>query len=579
MVPGSFIDNRPFWQRALIGFFVLLIIALIPIVLTYSQHPVPSPGGATAPVHVKILAVNDFHGQLPAGQKLNGKPAGSAPVLASYLRVAMNESTTDTTFIALPGDVVGASPPESGLMLDEPSLLFWNGFANSCCAKNSACSASCNMVATLGNHEFDKGTTELMRKINGGNGTTAITHLVDPYPGEMAGYVCSNVVWQANGTPLVAPYVIRNAGGAKIAFIGADTTKTPSITMPTNIAGVTFLNETESINRYIPEIQQKGVHAIVVLLHEGGEEDAYDGATRNGGNVTGRVKEVVAGLDPDIDVVLSGHTHEFTNAYLNNSGNRPVLVTQAYSYSRAFADVSMTIDPQTGEITQKSAKIVPAYAGEPPGTTPDPAAAALLAEATAAVAPQTNQIIAVAATDITRTQNAAGESELADIVADGQRAGVQAEIGFVTTGSVRSDIQKGNITWGNLYAVQPFAGTIFSVNLTGDQVRKALEQQWESPLPPHNLAVSGLSYTFDEKRPVGSRVVDIRVNGAPLDEKKIYRAALADYLTTGGDGYTEFTKGTGMVAGPSDIDALVSYIGSLPQPVNGTVDVRITRIT
>ncbi|MEN6396900.1 MAG: bifunctional metallophosphatase/5'-nucleotidase [Methanoregula sp.] len=578
MACGSFIENRPVWQRALIGFFVLLIIVLIPIVLTYPLHPVPSPGGATAPVHVKILAVNDFHGQLPAGQKLNGRPAGSAPVLAAYLRAAMNKSTTDATFIALPGDVVGASPPESGLMLDEPTLLFFNEFANTCCGKNSTCSASCNMVATLGNHEFDKGPTELMRKINGGNGTTAITHLVDPYPGEMAGYVSANVVWQENGTPLLAPYIIRNAGGTKIAFIGADTTKTPSVTMPGNIAGVTFLNESESINRYIPEIQREGVHAIVVLLHEGGNEDAYDGPTRAGGNVTGSVTGIVARLDPDVDVVLSAHTHEFTNAYLNNSGNKPVLVTQAYSYSRAFADIDLTIDPATDEITQKSAQIIPAYADQSPGTTPDPAAAALLNAAEAAVAPLTGRVIAVAGTDITRNQTAAGESALGDIVADGLRTAMHADVAFVTTGSVRADIRQGNITWGDLYAVQPFAGTVCVMNLTGGQVRDVLEQQWQSPLPPHNLAVSGFTYSYGERKPAGSRVVDVRVNGIPLDTATTYRAAMVDYLSTGGDGYTVFTKGTGVVSGPSDIDALVSYIGSLPQPVNGTTDGRITRL-
>jgi 5'-nucleotidase len=576
MAPGSFIDNRPFWQRALIGFFVLLIIALIPIILSSSLHPVPAPGQVAAPVHVKILAVNDFHGQLPAGQKQNGEAAGSAPVLASYLKAAMNESPKDATFIALPGDVVGASPPESGLMLDEPTLLFFNEFANGCCGKDSACSASCNMVATLGNHEFDKGTTELMRKINGGDGTTAITHLVDPYPGEKAGYVSANVVWQANGTPLFAPYVIRNAGGTKIAFIGADTTKTPSITMPTNIAGVTFLNESEAINRYVPEIQQQGVHAIVVLLHEGGNQDAYDGPTRAGGNVTGSVTGIVAGLDPDVDVVLSGHTHAFTNAYLNNSGNNPVLVTQAYSYSRAFADVDLTIDPATDEITQKSARIVSAYADRPPGTTPDPAASALLAADEQAVTPLTGRVIAIASADITRDQTDAGESALGDLVADAQRAAMHADMAFVTTGSVRTDIRKGNVTWGDLYAVQPFSGTILATNLTGDQVRSVLEQQWQSPLPPHNLAVSGLTYTFDTKKPAGSKIVDIRVNGVPLDAGKTYRVAIADYLAAGGDGYTVFTKGTGTVAGPSDVDALVSYFGALPQPVNGTAGTRIT---
>jgi len=149
-------------------------------------------------------------------------------------------------------------------------------------------------------------------------------------------------------------------------------------------------------------------------------------------------------------------------------------------------------------------------------------------------------------------------------------------VAFVTTGSVRTDVRKGNVTWGDLYAVQPFSGTILATNLTGEQVRSVLEQQWQFPLPPHNLAVSGLTYTFDAKRPAGSKIVDIRVNGVPLDAGKTYRAAIADYLAAGGDGYTVFTKGTGTVAGPSDVDALVSYVGSLPQPVNGTADTRIT---
>ncbi len=241
MAPGSFIDDRPFWQRALIGFCVLLIIALIPIILSSSLHPTSVPGQAARPGPREDPRGKRLPRPAPAGQTLDGKAAGSAPVLAAYLKAAMNESPKDATFIALPGDVVGASPPESGLMLDEPTLLFFNEFANGCCGKDSTCSASCNMIATPGNHEFDKGTAELMRKINGGDGTTTITHLVDPYPGEKAGYVSANVVWQANGTPLFAPYVIRNAGGTRIAFIGADTTKTPSITMPGKYCRCHFL--------------------------------------------------------------------------------------------------------------------------------------------------------------------------------------------------------------------------------------------------------------------------------------------------------------------------------------------------
>lgn len=285
MAPGFLSFNLPLGKKVLIGFCFLLLIVLGTMALSWNAIPAgPGSESANGGIHVRILAVNDFHGQLSAGESLDNEPVGSIPVLASYLRAAISKGTPAAVFIALPGDVVGASPPESGLLLDEPAILFFNGFANDCCGQGfRGCSASCNMIAGFGNHEFDKGTTELLRKINGGDGTTTITHISDPYPGALATYVCSNIVWKANGTLIAPPYVIRNGGGAKIAFIGADTVNTVSLEMPENVQDVTFLNESESINRYIPEIQNQGVHAIVVLLHEGGSQIAYEGPTRPGG--------------------------------------------------------------------------------------------------------------------------------------------------------------------------------------------------------------------------------------------------------------------------------------------------------
>lgn len=556
MKPGSSGDDRPPWRQVIAGLLVLLFVALAPIAL--SGYPSPD----TEPVHVRILAVNDFHGQLPDGQKLNGEPAGSAPVLASYLRSAAANGTT--TFIALPGDIVGASPPESGLLLDEPALLFFNGLAD----------GSPGMIATFGNHEFDRGTDELLRLVHGGNGATALTRPVDPYPGAAAEYVSSNVVWKTNSTLLAAPYTIHDAGGAKIAFIGATTVEAPSIVKAANIEEVRFEDEVESINRYVPEIQQQGVHAIVVLLHEGGEQESYDGPTREGENVTGRVAGIVAGLDGDVDVVLSGHTHAFTNAYLENAGGNPVLVTQAYSYGRAFADVDIVIDPLTGDVVHASARVVPAHKN---GTAPDPDTLALLEACEAAVEPLTGRVVTTTSADLTRLQTDAGESALGNLVADGQRAAMGADIAFATTGSLRAEIAMGSVTWGDLYAVQPFSSTVLSMTLTGEQVREVLERQWETPLPPHNLAVSGLTYTFDERKPAGDRIVDIRVNGTPLDPNGSYTAAMVDFLATGGDKYTVFREGTDIVNGPYDVDALVAYMESLPEPVDAKPEGRIAK--
>ena len=557
MTARSSPDSGSPWRQVVAGFLVLLIVALAPIAL--SGCPAP----AAEPVHVKILAVNDFHGQIPGGQNLHGEPAGSAPVLASYLKYAMADSGGTTTLIALPGDIVGASPPVSGLLLDEPTLLFFNDLAGD---------SPDMMVATFGNHEFDRGTDELLRMIHGGNGATNTTRPVDPYPGAAMEYVSANVVWKVNGTPIAAPYTILDAGGARIAFIGATTIETPSIQRAANIEEIVFLDEIGSINHYVPEIQQQGVHAIVILLHEGGEQEPYDGPTREGENVTGRVAGIVAGLDPDVDVVLSGHTHAFTNAYLENAGKNPVLVTQAYSYGRAFADVDIVIDPLTGDVVHASARVVPAHKN---GTSPDPEALALLEACEAAVEPLTGRVVTTTSADLTRLQTDAGESALGNLVADGQRAAMGADIAFATTGSLRADIAKGDVTWGDLYAVQPFSSSVLSMTLTGKQVRSALERQWEAPMPPHNLAVSGLTYTFDARKPVGERIVEVRVNGIPLDPDCEYTAAMVDFLAGGGDKYTTFLDGRDITNGPSDVEALVAYMGSLPVPVNTGPEGRI----
>lgn len=571
-----------------------LVYAPLPLVPSPVHTPLPgivtgssclSPGtaepgtGGSGPVPVKILAINDFHGQITAGQTISKRLVGSAPVLASYLEAATEVFGPDHTIIALPGDVIGASPPESGLLSDEPTLLFYNEFANSCCTSgNGETGSACNMVATPGNHEFDRETRELLRQVHGGNGNTTISHLTDPYPGSMTAYTCSNVVWKENGTPVFPPYIILNVSGIPIAFIGADTVTTPGLLAPGRADDVRFLNETESINRYVAEVRQDGIHAIVVLLHEGGEQQAYEGATAGGSRVTGRVTGIVAGLDGDVDVVLSGHTHRFTNAYLPNAAGKSVLVTQAYSYSKGYADVNLTLDPVSRDITSASAQIITAYGDQAPGTTPDPEAEALLARSEQAVAPLTERQIAVITQDITRDKNEAGESELGDLLADAQRSVMRTDVAFITTGTLRADLEKGNVSWGDLFAIQPFSGTVVSMRLTGQQIRDVLERQWQEPLPPHNLDVSGLAYSYDATKPAGSRISEVLVGGVPLDRSATYTAAMMDYLSIGSDGYTAFTNGTLLTSGPSDVDTLATYLGSLPQPVTMTEGKRIQRI-
>lgn len=569
-------------DRILAGLLVLLALCILfTLILAVAAPSWFTTGPAIPPrpeetVHLKILAVNDFHGQLPPGETLNKRPVGSEPVMDAYLAQALSTAGTRDVIITLAGDTVGASPPESGLLLDEPTMLYYNSYANpSCTIGSKPPDPSCNMIATLGNHEFDKGVPELMRKIDGGNGTTNITHLVNPYPGSRSAFICANVVWRENGTTILPPYTLRNVGGVPVAFIGIDTVTTPRIQMAANVADVDFLDEAGTINRYVREIQGQGVHAFVILLHEGGSQTSYDGPTRTNGTVTGRVADVIPLLDADVDVVLSGHTHAFTNSYLENAGGNRVLLVQAYSYSIGYADLDLYLDPASRDIVRKTARIVPTYADQPPGNNPDLASRAFLLADEMIVGPQVEQVIGVAAEEITWDEDPPGESALGDLVTDGQRKAVATDVGFLSTGSLRAEIAEGYITWGDLYAVQPFGDNIYAMTLTGDQIRQALEQQWEEPLPPHDLAVSGLEYTYDPSRPAGSKLVKVAVNGIPLDDKGTYTASMVDYLAGGGDGYTVFQEGKNVTVGPVDVDALVAYVLSLPQPVNATIDGRV----
>ena len=534
---------------------------------------------------LKILAINDFHGQLGPGKKVGDRAAGSAGVLASYLKAA-RQGMEDRTFIVSDGDLVGASPAASALLQDEPAILFMNQLANRHCtggdAKDPAAGGRldprCNLVATLGNHEFDGGREELLRLITGGNHPNG-PFLEDPYRGALYPYVCANVVDLRTGTPFLPPYVIKKMAEVPVAFIGAVVKETPGIVAPSGVAGLAFLDEAESVNRYIPEIRAKGVRAIVVLFHQGGFQDpAYSGPTRPDGAVVGDIAGIVARLDDEVDVVVSGHAHSFTNALLKNRNGKEILVTQAFSAGTAFAHIDLRIDRRTKDVVKKSASIVITYADEGPGLAPDAAAGELFKAAEAKVGPLVNRVVGEAQGNIQQAPNAAGQSPLGNLVADAQRAAMETDFAFVNPGGIRAEIPQGPVTWGTLFASQPFRNQLVRMKLTGQQIYDLLNQQWTDQQFPRFLQISGLSYTWDNSLPVGLRVVEVRKGGVPLDRSAVYSAAANAFLADGGDRFMVFKQGTGRVMGSYDLDALLAFIGKLPQPFTAPGDQRIFRV-
>ncbi len=539
----------------------------------------PGPGAK----HLRILAFNDFHGNLERPAIASTRPAGGAAVLAAYLEAAEREAP-DRTLIIHAGDQLGASPPITRLNGNEPAIEFLNLLANEHCAYGEAMrffdAASwrerpdrCNVIGTLGNHEFDAGPAEIVRLLAGGNAPGG-PFIESPYRGSRVPYVCANVVDRRTRRPLLPPYAVVVLDGTPIGVIGAVVRETPILTRASATAHLEFLDEAESINRAAAELERAGVHAIIAVIHQG----LVGTRTAHGWEWEGPLRQIVAQLDPDIDLVISGHTHHYTDTLLPDRAGRPVVVTQAYSYGIAYADIDLWVDAATRDVIATSARILPAWDDAGPGLHPDPRVAALTAAADRAVRSHIAKVVAYAAMPITRAVTPAGESALGDLVADAQRAATGAEFAFMNPGGLRSDLPAGPITWGDILTLHPFGNRLVTLTMSGAQVLEALEEQWprDPGALPRVLKTSGLSYEWSPARPVGHRIVAAcDAERRPLDPSRSYRVTVNDFLAGGGDGFAAFKHSEVEGAGLLDSDALARYLSSGRGPISVRTDGRI----
>ena len=444
------------------------------------------------------------------------------------------------------------------------------------------------MVGTLGNHEFDEGRDELLRLLHGGNHESG-PFLLDPYPGARFPYVNANVVvnGKSKDEPLITPYVVRNLGGVKVGVIGAVLKETPTIVTPTGVAGLTFQDEVTAINAQVSALKCKGVAAIVVTIHQGAPQNpSYGTPTDPTATVGAPIGTIVSQLDDAVNLVISGHSHSFSNALVKTASGHEILVTQAFSASTAYGEIDLELDRRSGDVVGKTARIVTTYSDVAPGDLRDPDVQAIVEQATALTAPLVNRPIGSFSADITRTQTSAGESALGNLIADAQRAALGTDFALMNPGGIRADFvfartasnaadADGLLLWGELFTVQPFGNSLVRMNLTGQQIYDLLNQQF---VVNRFLQVSGLSYTWDNALPASSRVVQVLKDGFPIELGATYTVTANNFIATGGDGFTVFLGSTGNVGGPIDLDALVTYVESLPQPFSAPALDRITRL-
>jgi 5'-nucleotidase len=526
----------------------------------------------TAPTQtdIQVLATNDFHGRI----KANGAEAGAA-VLAGAVK-QLREANPNTVFAAA-GDLIGASTFESFIAHDKPTIDALN-------------SAGLD-VSAVGNHEFDAGYDDLLNRV-----MAPYDAETNPFGGAEWEYIGANVhKHDAAPDDVLDPTYVREFGGVQVGFIGAVTEHLDELVAPAGIEGVEVEDVVAATNREADLLEAAGVDVIVLLVHEGAP--TTDCATMDD-DPTSDFGSIITGVDDNVDAIVSGHTHLAYDCSFPVSGwagrpvtERPVVSAGQYGYN--LNQLTFTVDTATGDVVAKKQAVLP-LAGKYAADAPTQAIVdKAVAEADVLGAAELGQIAGPfnRAKLSTGVENRGGESTLGNLVAEAQRCATSgaetgaAQIAFMNPGGLRADMV-GNaggypavLTYKQAATVQPFANTLVNMDLTGAQVKAALEQQWQpagSSRPFLRLGTSdGFRYTYDAARPAGDRVTGIWLDDEKLHPASSYSVTVNSFLASGGDNFGAFAGGTGRAdTGKIDLTAMVDYLAEYaddaPLPVDAT---------
>ena len=526
-------------------------------------------------VELQIVALNDFHGQIepPSGSQTlyyntTNYPFKAEVGGASYLATQIKalKATNPNTVIVSAGDCIGASPLVSALFHDEPTI--------------EALSEMGIEYSAVGNHEFDKGVSELQRMQYGCCHQVDGCQDKDRFVGAGFKYLTANVVNSANSnntnSTLFPPYMIQEIEGIPVAFIGVSLKDTPAIVAPSNVRGLTFLDEADSINAAVRELKEKGIKTIIVLIHDGGQQDGLPSESKN---FRGSIIDVVKRCDKEVDVFVTGHTHQ---SYVSTIDGR--IVTQADYQGKFLTDIDLVISKETGDVLLARAKNVAVTRDVPK----DADVSEIVEKYSTLAKPLTQKVIGSITADISKTPGNSGESALGDVIADTQLYSASQEsalVAFMNPGGIRTDLiyqasqseGAGNVTYGEAFSVQPFSNSIFTVNLTGSQIDELLEEQFDNPSPGINSIIQvsrGFNYTWNQSAPPGQKVNinSIKINGKTIDPKGSYRVAANGYLADGGDNFSVFSAGKNRVCGVGDVDAFIEYFQDFSPVSPGGMD-------
>ncbi len=611
-----------------------IIVALLITLTTSCAYQGANQG--VGPVSVRVIAFNDFHGNLVSPGDFLGKASGGVDYLASYVNSLKLNHPYHVVVSA--GDLTGASPFLSSAFHDEGTIETMNRLGLE--------------YNALGNHEFDNDKNEILRKQNGGCFAGGVVGLdtclgaaspnpvpvPNPFEGAKFKYLSANVLVKSTGKTLFPSYDIKHfvtetGNNIRIGFIGIALKDTPSMVTPASVADLAFLDEVETVNQLVPKLRSEGVETIVVLVHQGGKQgstvpNSINDCSLKSGDVDDPlavqpIRELVKGLDNAVDVVISGHTHTEYTCQLPNRLGRLIPVTQAGSYGHILTSIDLTIDPSTGDVINSGLQNHLVDRTNP-DIVPDSTMATIVEAYNLNLAPIANKVVASLLASVPNAELPAkspatgttGEKPAGDLIADAMLSATakhglgDAQIALMITNGIRTDYANKvspftypyELTYGDAFAVQPYSNYMVTMTLTARHIKDVLEMQfpgnscatpsginnqnktrvlqpsrgfyfsWSASGANCNKIRDVILTTYDSTGNVAS--TDTIVRNGILASKKHYRVTVNNYMADGGDNFSVFKSGTDLIVGVKDIEATVDYLAQFitPNPNNPGYD-------
>lgn len=489
------------------------------------------PAFPTGVRFLRIIGTNDFHGALEPRPDANGVRRGGAAYVAAAIDRARHDCTPRCEILLLDAGDMFQGTPASNLAYGRPVVDYYNrmGYA----------------AAALGNHEFDWGIDSLRARMRQAK----------------YGIFGANVRYtDGRDVPWIRNDTIVTRGSTKIGIIGLSTVSTPTSTRAANVVGLRFDDPAPIVDSIGPALRKRGANFIVVIAHAGAN-CGRDGATECSGEIINLAQK----LTTKVDAIVSGHSHTLINTDIKG-----IPVVQARSSGRAIDVLDLPLGntkiPVRHEVREIGVDTLQ----------PVPAIDSIVRAAVARVAPLVNRHVATIPVKLARDGH---QYPLGNLVADAQRWAGKGDVAIMNNGGIRTELRAGDATYGSLFEIQPFGNMLYSLTMTGAQLRGLLEAMLgKNAVDDH---VSGLTIKFDPARPKGSRLVSATMaDGTPLSDTKTYNVIVNDFLATGGEGYN--AGGRASVSKPLnivDLDALIDYLKTLPTPISAPAEVRIAPIT